>query len=90
MSLFVERMFNGLADGTIYFAAGVFPYEGLYICALRAEDGSPLEQIRQSVGFRRVEVIDGVLRVNGRRILVRHAAATIALGAVARLDALAS
>ncbi|MFH1719718.1 MAG: PQQ-binding-like beta-propeller repeat protein, partial [Planctomycetota bacterium] len=30
-----------LADnGIIYFAAGVFPYEGLYICALRAEDGS--------------------------------------------------
>lgn len=27
-------------DGIVYFAAGVFPYEGLYICALRASDGS--------------------------------------------------
>ncbi|MHC4206560.1 MAG: outer membrane protein assembly factor BamB family protein, partial [Planctomycetota bacterium] len=27
-------------DGVVYFAAGVFPYEGLYICALKAGDGS--------------------------------------------------
>jgi outer membrane protein assembly factor BamB len=27
-------------DGAVYFAAGVFPYEGLYLCALRAADGS--------------------------------------------------
>jgi len=27
-------------DGVVYFAAGVFPYEGLYICALAASDGS--------------------------------------------------
>jgi outer membrane protein assembly factor BamB len=27
-------------NGIVYFAAGVFPYEGLYICALQAEDGS--------------------------------------------------
>ncbi|MHC4567496.1 MAG: outer membrane protein assembly factor BamB family protein [Planctomycetota bacterium] len=27
-------------DGTVYFAAGIFPYEGLYICALDAADGS--------------------------------------------------
>jgi len=27
-------------DGIVYFAAGVFPYEGLYICALEAVDGS--------------------------------------------------
>jgi outer membrane protein assembly factor BamB len=27
-------------DGIVYFAAGVFPYEGLYICALKADDGS--------------------------------------------------
>jgi len=27
-------------DGIVYFAAGVFPYEGLYICALKASDGS--------------------------------------------------
>ncbi|MCK4628692.1 MAG: PQQ-binding-like beta-propeller repeat protein, partial [Sedimentisphaerales bacterium] len=27
-------------DGVAYFAAGVFPYEGLYVCALRSSDGS--------------------------------------------------
>jgi outer membrane protein assembly factor BamB len=27
-------------DGVVYFAAGIFPYEGLYICALKASDGS--------------------------------------------------
>ena len=27
-------------DGTVYFGAGVFPYDGLYICALDAGNGS--------------------------------------------------
>ncbi|MHC4581581.1 MAG: outer membrane protein assembly factor BamB family protein, partial [Planctomycetota bacterium] len=27
-------------DGIVYFAAGIFPYEGLYVCALDAADGS--------------------------------------------------
>jgi len=27
-------------EGTVYFGAGVFPYEGIYICALKADDGS--------------------------------------------------
>ncbi len=27
-------------DGVVYFAAGIFPYEGLYVCALDAGDGS--------------------------------------------------
>jgi outer membrane protein assembly factor BamB len=27
-------------EGEVFFGAGVFPYEGIYICALRAEDGS--------------------------------------------------
>ncbi|MEW6237985.1 MAG: PQQ-binding-like beta-propeller repeat protein [Candidatus Omnitrophota bacterium] len=27
-------------NGTAYFTAGVFPYEGLYVCALNAADGS--------------------------------------------------
>ncbi|MBN1345124.1 MAG: PQQ-binding-like beta-propeller repeat protein [Phycisphaerae bacterium] len=26
--------------GVVYFAAGVFPYEGLYVCALKADDGA--------------------------------------------------
>jgi len=27
-------------DGVVYFAAGVFPYEGIYVCAVKADDGS--------------------------------------------------
>ena len=27
-------------DGVAYLTAGVFPYEGIYLCALRAEDGA--------------------------------------------------
>ena len=27
-------------DGVAYFGAGVFPYEGIYICALKADDGN--------------------------------------------------
>lgn len=27
-------------DQTVYLGAGVFPYEGIYICSLRADDGS--------------------------------------------------
>ena len=26
-------------DGVVYFSAGVFPYEGIYICALNADNG---------------------------------------------------
>ena len=29
-----------LDEGVVYFGAGVFPYEGIYICALDARDGS--------------------------------------------------
>jgi outer membrane protein assembly factor BamB len=39
ISLWPVRTGVVVDDGTVYFAAGVFPYEGLYICALRAADG---------------------------------------------------
>ena len=40
VSLFPVRT-SGLVDkGIAYFGAGVFPYDGLYICALDAADGS--------------------------------------------------
>lgn len=29
-------------DNVVYFAAGIFPYEGLYLCALQAENGKPV------------------------------------------------
>jgi len=40
ISLWPVRTGVLIDNGIVYFAAGVFPYEGLYICALKAEDGS--------------------------------------------------
>ncbi len=31
-----------LADGVIYFGAGVFPFEGVWVCAVDAESGQPV------------------------------------------------
>lgn len=38
---------------------------------LRSRDGKLLEVIRREVGFRRVEVSDGLLKVNGQPIVIR-------------------
>ncbi|MGB2764902.1 MAG: PQQ-binding-like beta-propeller repeat protein [Candidatus Aminicenantaceae bacterium] len=40
ISLWPVRTSILIDDGTVYFGAGVFPYEGVYICALDARDGS--------------------------------------------------
>lgn len=40
ISLWPVRTGVLVEDGVAYFGAGVFPYEGVYICALNAEDGS--------------------------------------------------
>ena len=40
ISLWPVRTSILVDDGTVYFGAGVFPYEGIYICALDAENGS--------------------------------------------------
>lgn len=40
ISLWPVRTGVVVDEGVVYFGAGVFPYEGIYICALRAEDGS--------------------------------------------------
>jgi len=39
VSLWPVRTSVLVADGVVYFGAGVFPYEGIYICALNADDG---------------------------------------------------
>ncbi len=39
ISLWPVRTSVLVDDGEVYFGAGVFPYEGLYICALNAVDG---------------------------------------------------
>jgi len=40
VSLWPVRTSVLVEDGTVYFGAGVFPYDGLYICALDAKNGS--------------------------------------------------
>lgn len=40
ISLWPIRTSVLVEDGTVYFGAGVFPYDGLYVCALNAKDGS--------------------------------------------------
>jgi len=40
ISLWPVRTSVLVDDGIVYFGAGVFPYEGIYICALKANDGT--------------------------------------------------
>jgi outer membrane protein assembly factor BamB len=40
ISLWPVRTSVLVEDGVVYFGAGVFPYEGIYICALNADDGT--------------------------------------------------
>jgi len=40
ISLWPVRTSVLVDEGVVYFGAGVFPYEGIYICALNAADGS--------------------------------------------------
>ncbi len=56
---------NVLADqGVVYFAAGVFPYEGLYICALDANSGSVIWK-NDTVGDRAHELQFGGMSPHG-------------------------
>jgi len=54
-----------IEDGTAYFAAGLFPKEGVYLCALRAIDGA-------EIWVRRVSDISpqGYLLASSRRLYV--------------------
>jgi beta-galactosidase/evolved beta-galactosidase subunit alpha len=47
------------------------PHLHRLVLTLREADGSPGEAVPQNVGFRTVEIRDGLLLVNGRRILFR-------------------
>lgn len=40
ISLWPVRTSVLVEDGVVYFGAGVFPYEGIYICALKSDDGT--------------------------------------------------
>ncbi|MHC4172540.1 MAG: outer membrane protein assembly factor BamB family protein [Planctomycetota bacterium] len=51
-------------NGIVYFAAGVFPYEGLYICALKAKDGSVVWE-NNTIGDRAHELDYGGISPHG-------------------------
>ncbi len=50
--------------GVVYFAAGVFPYEGLYVCAVRAKDGSEVWK-NDTIGDRAHELAYGGISPHG-------------------------
>lgn len=51
-------------NGIVYFTAGVFPYEGLYICALKTEDGSVVWR-NDTIGDRAHELDYGGISPHG-------------------------
>jgi len=56
---------NVLVDaGIVYFGAGVFPYEGIYICALDARDGSIVWK-NDTIGDREHELAFGGISPQG-------------------------
>ena len=57
-------------EGTVYFAAGVFPYEGLYVCALRAADGSVVWK-NDTIGDRAHELEFGGISPHGYLVASR-------------------
>ncbi len=71
ISLWPVRTGTLVDRGIVYFAAGVFPYEGLYICALRAEDGSVLWR-NDVVGDRAHELEYGGLSPHGYPLLSKE------------------
>jgi outer membrane protein assembly factor BamB len=50
--------------GVVYCGAGVFPYEGLYVCALDAEDGSVV-WVNDTIGDRAHELAYGGISPHG-------------------------
>ncbi|UCE47416.1 MAG: PQQ-binding-like beta-propeller repeat protein, partial [Phycisphaerales bacterium] len=58
-------------DGIVYFAAGVFPYEGLYICALKAKDGSVVWK-NDTIGDRAHELNYGGISPHGYLLASRE------------------
>ena len=64
ISLWPVRTSVLVDKGVVYFAAGVFPYEGLYICALDAEDGSVVWK-NDTIGDRAHELEYGGISPHG-------------------------
>ena len=64
ISLWPVRTSVLVDNGVVYFAAGVFPYEGLYIYALNAADGSVV-WVNDTVGDRAHELEFGGMSPHG-------------------------
>ncbi len=64
ISLWPVRTSVLVDNGMVHFAAGVFPYEGLYVYALNAEDGSVL-WINDTIGDRAHELEYGGMSPHG-------------------------
>jgi len=64
ISLWPVRTSVLVDDGTVYFGAGVFPYEGIYICALNADDGSVIWR-NDTIGDRAHELDYGGISPHG-------------------------
>ncbi|MHB0957192.1 MAG: outer membrane protein assembly factor BamB family protein [Pirellulaceae bacterium] len=64
ISLWPVRTSVLVDSGVVYFAAGVFPYEGLYIYALKAEDGSVV-WVNDTIGDRAHELEFGGISPHG-------------------------
>ena len=58
ISLWPVRTSVIVDDGIVYFGAGVFPYEGVYICAVNAGDGSVIWK-NDTIGDRAHELAYG-------------------------------
>jgi outer membrane protein assembly factor BamB len=64
ISLWPVRTSVLVDDNVVYFAAGVFPYEGIYVCALNATDGSLIWK-NDTVGDRAHELDFGGISPQG-------------------------
>ena len=64
ISLWPVRTSVLVDQGTVYCGAGVFPYEGIYICALNADDGSVVWK-NDTIGDRAHELSFGGLTPHG-------------------------
>jgi len=64
ISLWPVRTSVLVDNGTAYFGAGVFPYEGIYICALNADDGSVIWR-NDTIGDRAHELDYGGIAPHG-------------------------
>ena len=64
ISLWPVRTSVLLEGGTVYCGAGVFPYEGIYLCALNAKDGTVIWR-NNTIGDRSHELSFGGITLHG-------------------------